>query len=847
MAGSLRMAITDARGAGRPDFAYQARVLYADAIQPANVGANGGTVVITGTGFRAGNVVTVNGVVATVTSVTATAITAVAPSLRAIGSTKAVLATVAVTDVTTGGVTTMMSALGYGSVQERLQVVSAPTGTVVQGKAAATAFAVQVMATDGVTPVANETVTFAVTTGYATFGVCGAVSCTVKTNAQGVATTTVTPTTVGTVAMSAGTSLLSMAASFTVIAAPDVVSLVSAPTGVATVGAAAGTAFAVRVMAADGVTARVGQTVTMTAANGGARLEACGAPTCSLKTDATGTAATMVTPLVSGAVSVSAVSTAGAVSASFRAAAETMSMVSAPTGVVTVGSTPATMFAVKVVGGDGVTAVAGEAVVFSAMGGGVKFAACGGATCTVTTNAQGVAATAMTVTAGGGVVLSAAATSGSVTASFVAGAETMSVVSAPTGLVTVGTAATTSFAVRVIAADGVSPVDGEAVTFATTAGTAVLGGCGAAGCTVMTNASGLAQVSVTPMAAGTVTVVASATPGSATATVTGKALPDELQVVQGLAGTVYVGDVQPAMSVRLVLADGKTPVAGQAVTFSVSAGAATLGVCGGANCMVTTDANGIAATAVTATAAGTLTVSAQAAGSTGALAQTVTTMVLTRQRAIAVVQPTVYVAEGVAASWTAQVALSDNSAATNGVAVLWTGAAGMQFAASSSLVSGNVAAMAVQVAGLGAGVQMQGSACAWGGVCGTVAAAGVSAAEWQVQVVSGAGQQVSAGAAMQPVILQVTDAAGHAVMGASVAIYQAVTAWQQACVVHGRCPAAVVLNSGMARLVSDARGQVTVAAGDLLTAAAGQDGTVVQLTASAGTQGTASVTVVRLP
>ncbi len=772
-AASLRMAIADQRGAGRPDFAYQARVLYADTIQPANVGANGGSVVISGTGFRAGNVVTVNGVAAVVTSVTATTITAVAPSLRAIGSTKARLATVAVTDVTTGGVTTMTSALGYGSVQERLQVVSAPTGSVVKGRAAATAFAVQVVAADGVTPVANETVTFAATAGSATFGAWGAVSCTVKTNVQGLAMTTVTPTTLGIVTISASTSLLSVAASVTVIAAPDEMTLVSAPTGVATVGAAAGTAFAVRVTASDGVTARVGQTVTMTAANGEARLEACGAATCSLKTDATGTVVTMVTPLVSGAISVSAVSTAGAVSASFRAAAETMSLVSAPTGVVAVGSTPATMFTVRVMGGDGVTAVAGEAVVLSAIGGGVKFAACGGATCTVTTNAQGLAASAVTVTAGGAVVLSAAATSGSVTASFTAGAETMSVVSAPTGLVTVGTAALTSFAVRVVAADGVAPVVGEAVTFSTTAGTAVLGGCGGTGCTVVTDTRGIAQVTVTPMAAGVVTVVASSSRGSATATVTGRALPDVLQVVQGLSGTVYMGDVlQPGVSVRLVLADGKTPVAGQAVTFAVSAGAATIGACGAASCTVTTDANGMATTAVTATAAGTLTVSAQAAGATGVLAQTVTTTVLTRQRAVAAVQPVVYIAEGVAASWTAQVALSDNSAATNGVTVLWTGAAGMQFAAESSVAEGGGAAMAVQVAGLGAGVQMQGSACAWGGVCGAVTAVGVSAAEWQVQVVSGAGQQVSAGAAMQPVVLEVTDAAGHAVMGASVAIYQ---------------------------------------------------------------------------
>lgn len=842
-AGSLRVGITDQRGAGRPDFAYQARVLYADTIQPANVGANGGTVVITGTGFRAGNVVTVNGVAATVTSVTANSITAVAPSLRSLGSTKALLATVTVRDVTTNGVTTMTSALGYGSVQERLQVVSAPVGTVMQGKVAATAFAVQVLSADGVTPVVNETMTFAVTTGYATFGACGTVSCAVRTNAQGVASTTVTPTTLRTVAVQASTSQLSVPASFAVVAAPDVMTLVSAPAGVATVGAPASTVFAVRVMAGDGVTARAGQTVTVTAA--GARLEACGAATCSLKTDATGMVTTMVTPLVSGTVSLTATSAAGTISAGFRAAAETMSLVSAPAGVVTVQSTPTTIFAVKVVGGDGAP-VAGEAVVLSAMGGGVHFTACGGRTCTVMTTTQGVAASAVTVTAGGAVVLSAAAASGSVTAGFAAGVETMQVVSAPTGLVTVGTASATSFAVRVLAADGVSPVVGEAVQFNTTAGSAMLGGCGAAGCTVKTDVQGVAQVTVTPMAAAPVTVVASSAAGSAMMTVTGQALPDVLQVVQMPAGTVYAGDATAtSFAVRLVLADGTTPVAGQAVTFSVSAGAAVMGACGAASCTVITDASGLASTAVTPMAAGALVLQAQAAGLAGTLAQTTAVTVLARQRAVAATQPVVYLAEGIAAKWTAQVALSDNAAATDGVPVLWTGA-GMRFAAGSSAAVGSVAGTLVEVDGLGAGVQVQGSACAWGGVCGSFMAKGVSAAEWQVRVVSGAGQQVRGGATLQPVVFQVTDAAGNAVVGASVAVYQALTAWQQTCGDHGRCPAAEVLGSAMTRMVSDAGGLVTIAAGDAAGAGRGQ-GDVLQMTASAGTQGTATVTVTRLP
>ena len=60
----VRLVLADARGDGRPDFAYQARVLYADSIQPAVTTTNGGQIAIGGMGFRAGNAVTVNGVAA---------------------------------------------------------------------------------------------------------------------------------------------------------------------------------------------------------------------------------------------------------------------------------------------------------------------------------------------------------------------------------------------------------------------------------------------------------------------------------------------------------------------------------------------------------------------------------------------------------------------------------------------------------------------------------------------------------------------------------------------------------------------------------------------------------------
>ncbi len=196
--GQLRLAIADQRGDGRPDFGYQGRVLYADSISPASVGFAGGTVTITGTGFRAGNAVTVNGVAATVTSWSATSIVAVAPASSALGSAGALVADVAVTDLQTGGSTVMTGALTYSaSPPNVMTLVSAPTGTVYVGDVGMAPFAVKVTSWDGVTPVAGAAVVFSASSGSVQFGACGAASCTVMTNAAGVASTTVTPVAAG--------------------------------------------------------------------------------------------------------------------------------------------------------------------------------------------------------------------------------------------------------------------------------------------------------------------------------------------------------------------------------------------------------------------------------------------------------------------------------------------------------------------------------------------------------------------------------------------------------------------------------------------------------------------------
>ena len=65
----VRIGIADQRGDGRPDYAYNGWVLYADTVQPQRLPASGGPLVIHGMGFRLADTVLVGGQPALVTSI----------------------------------------------------------------------------------------------------------------------------------------------------------------------------------------------------------------------------------------------------------------------------------------------------------------------------------------------------------------------------------------------------------------------------------------------------------------------------------------------------------------------------------------------------------------------------------------------------------------------------------------------------------------------------------------------------------------------------------------------------------------------------------------------------------
>lgn len=198
---TYRMVVSDQYGAGRPDFTYTARVLYAQSVTPTVLGLSGGQITVTGLGFRSGNQVLVNGAPAQVVSVTANEIVANAPALTLAGAQIGQTLEVAVVDPGTLGQATVPAAVSYSPAADVMQLVSAPA-VLKTGHVALIPFAVRVYASDGIAPVPGTSVTFTVPTGSAGFATCaGAALCTVLTGADGTATVTVLGTATGSVVL----------------------------------------------------------------------------------------------------------------------------------------------------------------------------------------------------------------------------------------------------------------------------------------------------------------------------------------------------------------------------------------------------------------------------------------------------------------------------------------------------------------------------------------------------------------------------------------------------------------------------------------------------------------------
>lgn len=596
-----------------------------------------------------------------------------------------------------------------------------------------------------------------------------------------------------------GTSTIIDAVRYSLIAT-NLVTLVSAPATLET-GAGASTPIVFKVLAADGITVVAGASVRVAVVSGSATLTACGtASSCTLTSDGTGKVQTSITGQAAGPVVVTATELGGGATASAKMTdADPMRSVrfTQPATTVfagTAGSWDLTILATQ----DGVAA-AQTPVTWSVSGGLVlQLAAAatdssGQASALVQTN--GVAAgTAPTVTA---CLWTTVCTSWQLT--VVAPVRSVSL-APPSVTVTAATAA--SWSLTLTAVQNGAPGIGVPVTWSAGPGLTVLGSSPG------TDANGQA----------TAVVKTSGLPAGTVGTVTGCAWGN-------VCATWQVTAVAPARSVSIVQAPAfvfsQTPFSGNLTLLAVQDGLPAKGApvvwTATGNVQVqpaggSTDGNGQAGATVTTAGIASGAVATVTACAWGTVCTAWQVTAVDPGRTAVIANPTHYVAAGAPTNWSVVLTAVQQGQPTAGVPVSWTASDGLVLtgAAGYTGVAGQ-ASVSVSTVGLAAGVAGSVTGCVWDSTCSTWQVIGVDPAQWTITAISGAGQSVTASQALDAVIFQLTDGAGHFVENAAVTIYQTDDAWEGSCAEGGRCASAPVLQTSEISLTTDGGGLLSVA------------------------------------
>jgi hypothetical protein len=191
---TLRLGISDYRGDGRPDYPYNARVIYGDNVLPARASVAGGTpLTIAGLGLQSDTLAQTAGVTIPVLASSATQLLISSPPLVD------GLYDLLLSDVNTGGSSSMTGVLTVGaSPSDTIKLISGTNSTAPVGGQAPAPFTVLVVAADGVTPVVGASVQFTSSFAVAFSSCSGAINCTALTDQSGIASTFMTPLSAGT-------------------------------------------------------------------------------------------------------------------------------------------------------------------------------------------------------------------------------------------------------------------------------------------------------------------------------------------------------------------------------------------------------------------------------------------------------------------------------------------------------------------------------------------------------------------------------------------------------------------------------------------------------------------------
>jgi hypothetical protein len=376
------------------------------------------------------------------------------------------------------------------------------------------------------------------------------------------------------------------------------------------------------------------------------------------------------------------------------------------------------------------------------------------------------------------------------------------------------------FRARVLYADSVFPA-----RLAPAGGPIVIKGIGFRANSIVTvNGVNAAVTSVTPTEITAVAPAANGTTGVVAVTVTDPATFGSASILDGLSydafGSDQIGimhgpsgvisqDVPTPFIVQVKAADNVTPAANVAVTYSVHQGAAKLG-CGAATCSVTTNGAGMATMMLSATSSQATQVMAALTNGASVLAE----FSGSTAPVIAAVTPALYVAIGAQVSWQPTAIVLNGGSAASGAGVTWTATtAGISVqGASSSTNAAGQTSTTITAGPLAAGTTATVNACQASAPasCATFTVNAVHTETASLTGISGAGQNLAASATPVPVVLEVTDAVGHPLAGATVNFYETLSAWQPSCPVTGVCPARQTLATQTVTVASDANGMVTL-------------------------------------
>jgi hypothetical protein len=190
---TYRVGVADFRGDGRPDYFYQASLLYSDTATPARLSLAGGVTTLNGIGFSPGLQVSVGGNNGSTLSASASQIQVAVPSGTQDGT-----ATIQVANPVNGAFSQMTGALTYGaSATDLLLLLQDAEPATPVGSAAANAIRVRAVAADGVTPVSGATIAWSATNGLQFSACSGASSSSVLSDEAGESCRLATPTATG--------------------------------------------------------------------------------------------------------------------------------------------------------------------------------------------------------------------------------------------------------------------------------------------------------------------------------------------------------------------------------------------------------------------------------------------------------------------------------------------------------------------------------------------------------------------------------------------------------------------------------------------------------------------------